>query len=546
MAPSIFNDNFLLRLPPATAVLLLSAAFGLSNGYALPRQTKTVALHELNVVPFPPAPTEPPISFEELVRRQSDNTICGYIGGNRNLPATCSAGSHCVLEQEHGVVGCCPNGVTCSTGVFTGCVDGNSGPQNEVNPYVYTCQGSNMCYRNQFDGGFYQYGCGTSTGMGTTVQTSAAGASSLNLQATSVPLTASPSSLSEPTTIGSSTPASTTGSSSRVSTASVSSVTSSASSSTTDSVSSSSLSGSTSSSESTSSTDSTFSSHSTTPPPTTSTSPISSSDTTAVAATSSSTVTPAPSTNNNNTDDNNVGAIVGGSVSGAVVLVALIAAALYLRKRSNARQGPGPTPPSAPTMEYISPIKSHGAAFAPLPAWQEEDPEHPNPRARTPPYNSAHNGPWQPGMAVAHTHDNSNGHGHHHHGISQPLRYHAGTGLTPVAEEEQHQQLQPSWYDDPSPPPTPREIDEFSRAYSSAGIGQDDSSDSSGDSSDRQPLTANPAESARSSPEGSGSLASSGAAAQSPPSSSGGGASRGANRPLWQQNRQQARNLMWL
>ncbi|KAI1079117.1 hypothetical protein F5B20DRAFT_179565 [Whalleya microplaca] len=537
MARSIFNDTF-LRLPPATAVLLLSAAFGLSNGYALPRQTSTVAFHELNVVPFPPAPTEAPISLRELLRRQSDNTICGYIGGNSDIPATCSAGSHCVLDQDHGVVGCCPNGVTCTTGIFTGCVDWGSGAQTEVNPYVYTCQGSDVCYRNQFAGGFYQFGCGASTDMGTIVQTSIDGASSLVLEETSVPLTATPSSLSEPTTVGSS-PTSTIGSSTgSVSTGSVTSATSSASStgslssessSTSSSTGSSSSTASTSESTSSSASTSSSSSSSTSSSSTTSTSRTSSttttstsstsSDSTAADATSSSTATAAPATNSN-ADNDNTGAIVGGSVSGAAVLVAIIAAALYLRKRNNDRHGPGPKPPAPPTTEYISPIKSHGAAFAPLPGWHEEDQQR---GRQSPPSPYDQPGyPHQPWQAVTNPSPA--------HGYTQPLRYHpansmngagiVGTGLAPVAEEQYDGSI--------SSHGGGNELDEFARAYSSAGIGQQDD--------DRQPLTVmNPDE-----------QLSSGSASRSESPGARSPSGRRGSRPLWQQNRQQTRNLMWL
>lgn len=126
-------------------------------------------------------------------------------------------------------------------------------------------------------------------------------------------------------------------------------------------------------------------------------------------------------------------------------------------------------------------------------------------------------------------------------GFSQPLRYHpptvrlvppmgVGTGLTPVAEEENPHDQDSDRESDPSiissQGPTPTEIDDFSRAYMSAGIGTQELEE------DRQPLTDGGAlRSGAESPGGS----------QSPPRGNGMG-----NRPLWQQNRQQGRNLMWV
>ncbi|CAK7564855.1 MAG: hypothetical protein SEPTF4163_002758 [Sporothrix epigloea] len=119
------------------------------------------------------------------------NTICGYIGGNPELPATCSAGSHCVLDSEHSAVGCCPNGVdTCTSGVFTGCVDGNSGVgTTEVNPYVYTCRTGSVCYKNTFPGGYFQYGCGSASTMGQSVAAVASGKPTLTISSERVSFT---------------------------------------------------------------------------------------------------------------------------------------------------------------------------------------------------------------------------------------------------------------------------------------------------------------------------------------------------------------------
>ncbi|KAI1176805.1 hypothetical protein F4777DRAFT_243899 [Nemania sp. FL0916] len=536
--PSFHNIFF--RLPPATAALLVVAVFDRTNGHTLPRQTKVVEFHELDVIPFPPAPTAQPLSPFELQRRQ-ENTICGYLGGNSDLPATCSLGSHCVLDTANSVVGCCPNGDSCTTGVFTGCVDRNSDPQTEINPYVFTCQGADVCFKNNFAGGYFQYGCGTASALGTTVQTSADGASrALSIETMDISLTRSPSLLATPTTIGYVTSTETMSSSqigspstsvTSSSTSSSSSSTSSSASSTSSKTSSSHDQSTTSSGSSTSST--TSSSSSSSPAPTRSP--------TAVVPTPSSTEGSEPAKQRQS------GAIIGGVVGGAAAAISLVALVFFcLRKRNrNRRIGPGPTPAAPPTTHYTSPMESHGAAFAPLPSWHDEegspspafrDHSHPHPQPPDPygPLESARPGGPSSFHNYSHPHPpNPYGPlestlsapapvslGTPAHGYSQPMRYNGGYmsqpkgSLTPVAEEEQSLEREET---------QGREIDDFSQAYSSAVIGQLPDEDTE---EDRAPLRENP----QYAQDDDGS-----------PSRRSGG-----HRPLWQQNRQQTRNLMWL
>jgi hypothetical protein len=169
-------------------------------------------------------------------------------------------------------------------------VDANSGPQTEVNPYVFSCAGDNVCYMNVFDGGFSQYGCGTASDMAATVLNSASGVTAILTRPTvSVSYTQSISTLSEPTTLGT------------ITSSSTRTLTSSASSS--------------SSSESTTVLD-----------------PAATTDATAAAP-------PAPTDTGYRT-----GAIVGGTIGGLAVLIALVALAFFFLRRRNAnvRQGPGP------------------------------------------------------------------------------------------------------------------------------------------------------------------------------------------------------------
>ncbi|KAK4237346.1 hypothetical protein C8A03DRAFT_16113 [Achaetomium macrosporum] len=290
------RTDFFECLPRPTAVFLLSGILELTSAHALlkvPRQTPAPTItrpyRTLNVVSWPLQPTPPPGDPFALRRRQ-ENTVCGYIGGDSALPATCGAGSHCVLDAEHNVVGCCPDGApSCTAGVFTGCVDANSGPQTEVNPYVYSCTGANVCYKNVFDGGFSQFGCGTASDLAATVMNSASGITTVLIRPTvSVSYTQSISTLSEPTTLGTITSKS---SSSESSTSSVSSSSSSAS---------------------------------------------------TVVANSAATSSSAASASAGS--GSRTGAIVGGTIGGLAVLISLVALALFFLRRRNAnvRQGPGP------------------------------------------------------------------------------------------------------------------------------------------------------------------------------------------------------------
>ncbi|KAL2759892.1 hypothetical protein ACRALDRAFT_1079164 [Sodiomyces alcalophilus JCM 7366] len=327
------NDLRLLALPPATTLLVLSNLLAHTNAYALPRQTATIPHRELDaLLYYPPLPTTAPLSPFELQRRQQENTICGYVGGDPNFPATCSAGSHCVVAQGLGVIGCCPNGNgPCTAGIFTGCVDANSGPQTEVNPYMYTCTGSNVCYRNIFDGGNVQYGCGSASTIGGTVAAAASGRSDvLPIPSVSVSLTASPSLLSTATVLGtlslSSDIASSTSTTSTTTSATITA------------------------SQSTDST--TFTSSST------------DSSNSATASADASTEAPDASSSGG---VNRTGAIIGGSISGAAVLLGVLAVIFFWRrKRQNKREGPGPTK----TTQYVSPL-SGGPDFAPVAPSQE-------------------------------------------------------------------------------------------------------------------------------------------------------------------------------
>lgn len=203
-------------------------------------------------------------------------------------------------------------------------------------------------------------------------------------------------------------------------------------------------------------------------------------------------------------------------------------------------------------------MESHGAAFAPLPTWNDED-GSPPPALN----NHAHLYGSEPYVPLDRTRSTASSHYRTHsnphppdpygplestlaaptpanlaatHGYLQPLRYNSGYlptampppkgALTPVVEEDNTLEREES---------QGREIDDFSRAYSSAGIGQlpDEEFEE-----DRTPLRAhnnnyynNTNNNNTQDPQLDEELMSRRSA---------------GNRPLWQQNRQQSRNLMWL
>ncbi|KAF5240999.1 hypothetical protein FANTH_9325 [Fusarium anthophilum] len=302
------------RLPP---FLVISGVLNLATGHVLPQATKTVDFYELNVLPYPLAAT--PAPDDSLLLRRQFNTVCGYLGGDPGLPATCSAGSHCVVDVDHGAVGCCPDGGSCTSGVFTGCVDADSGPQTEVNPYVFTCRGSNSCYRNSYEGGFFQFGCGSTSGLATKVVATASGKSAIDLTSINVPLT-------QPK------PPQVQQQKSETSTASET--------------------------ESDTSTETTASE-------------------TADPSSTESGDSDAPDTDGKDNGSKNTGAIIGGTISGVAALAALIVLGIWLwkRKKGNTRQGPG----VKHQVQHIGPPLDNNHNFAPVPPMHETDKMAPPP-----------------------------------------------------------------------------------------------------------------------------------------------------------------------
>ncbi|KAK3352662.1 hypothetical protein B0T25DRAFT_500931 [Lasiosphaeria hispida] len=477
------------RLPPPTVAILLTSILDLTAAHILrpaPRGTQpattTVPFHALNVISWPVQPTPPPVaalSPLDLFRRQDDlNTVCGYIGGDSDLPATCSGGSHCVLDLEHNVVGCCPNGESkCTQGVYTGCVDGNSDPQTEVNPYVYTCGGGNVCYKNNFDGGFSQFGCGTASDLATTVLATASDLTgTLTRTSMSISFTATASSLSKPTTLGTKT-------TSRTST----------------------------SSKSTSTSPTTSSSGRPTGPPTGVPGGVA-----------------APGDSPGAPGSDRLGAIVGGTLAGIGVLIAILALAFFgirQRRRGNVRSGPdGAAPTFIPAPPNGGPP---GAGFTPL--HQDNESYETGMRPGTQPLSgnpvfstdltAGGPSPFAYQGAGTHTSYPPPGVGYVYPG-QFPAAFAAGGGIGPGGALIPGDQV-----------PLRREIDDFSQGFTAAlgRIGEEEedrdrvktATSSGGDTTG--------GEAVRQSGDG-----------DDEPSGAGG------VRPLWQQNRRQSRNLMWM
>ncbi|KAK3400029.1 hypothetical protein B0T20DRAFT_407638 [Sordaria brevicollis] len=507
------RTDFFHRLPPPTAILLLASLLDSTADahVALPPQpTVTVAHYALDVISWPLVlPTAAPLSPFDLTKRQAGNTICGYIGGLSALPATCSAGSHCVLDTAHQVIGCCPDGAaTCTSGVFTACVDGNSGPQSEVNPYVFTCTGRQVCYKNLFEGGASQFGCGTAIDQATSVYTTANGlAGAITHSQISVPLTRTASRLSTPTTLGvvSSTSASTSRTSSTES--------------------------STSTTESSSSTESSISSTSTT---------IASSST---ASTEPSKTPEAPP--GKDSTKARTGAIVGGTLGGIAALALLGALVFwFLRRKRNANSRTGPGRPGINGKYISSPTPGPNSGFAAV----SQDPDAYEtgpapgylaapPVAQTTPYNTSRDfsSDLNAGGPSPYAYTGAAGVA----GAAAPMAEVASPGHVrqnsyPPAEGYHYPGQFPAAYAggaasrksklEPDQVPLTREIDDFSQSFNQA-LGRIDEGGSS-------------METGRDSNIGGGAG-----------SDAGGGSNtvgNGMSRPLWQQNRRQSRNLMWM
>ncbi|KAK3378757.1 hypothetical protein B0T24DRAFT_139085 [Lasiosphaeria ovina] len=543
------RTDFFHRLPPPMAAFVLAALLDVTAAHViqpLPRHTQppttTVPHHAISAVSWPLLlPTAAPLDPLDLRRRQDTNTICGFLGGISALPATCSAGSHCVLDTQHSAVGCCPNGQeTCTAGVFTGCVDANSGPQTEVNPYVFTCLGSDVCYKNVFDGGFSQFGCGTASDLATTVLATASGITQVLVRPTlSVPFTDTVSTLSTPTTLG--TVASSFSTTTRPLTSS--SITAARSS----------------------------------PATTNQSSSTSSSSSTATTKTADPTAAPAAATSADRT-----GVIVGGTISGVAVLVAVIAVAVFFMRRrgSNVRSGPGSNSPAIG--KYISPPRPGPSTGFMAVAAQDSDAFETGggnasamlpPMATTPAFSSEITAGGPSPFAYA--------------GAAGVLSPSAGARATPGPPPLQPIVTSPSIYaaypsyppqDDPNryhypgqypaayagagsgrvepdQVPLTREIDDFSQGFQVAlgRIGEEDEdrlvqgTGNGGGRGGLDDLAVNEGNGVNGPPPaaaGTGATAAAGATGDNASTSD--ASYRGSVRPLWQQNRRQSRNLMWM
>jgi hypothetical protein len=115
----------IFAMPASSIILLFSVAFGTSNALPWTEPQKTNAYQADQ---WTPKPTGIPADPARLFKRSSvDVNVCGWIGGNSAQPAQCRSGSSCVHDTIHGYVGCCTTSGACTAGVYTSCVDGNSG-----------------------------------------------------------------------------------------------------------------------------------------------------------------------------------------------------------------------------------------------------------------------------------------------------------------------------------------------------------------------------------------------------------------------------------
>ncbi|POS82498.1 hypothetical protein EPUL_005709, partial [Erysiphe pulchra] len=108
-----------------------------------------------------------PTAKADLRKRGVDGSVCGWLGGQFNLPALCADTSSCIRDTEHKYVGCCGTLGSCTAGFYTSCIDegspGWSPPPSIQTNGIYTCAKNQECYRNTYAEDYYQFGCGKSS-----------------------------------------------------------------------------------------------------------------------------------------------------------------------------------------------------------------------------------------------------------------------------------------------------------------------------------------------------------------------------------------------
>ncbi|PVH71173.1 hypothetical protein DL98DRAFT_577500 [Cadophora sp. DSE1049] len=119
-----------------------------------------------------PAPTKEPHKL--IGRGVHPANLCGAQGPDHVL-AYCGSKSYCAWFTDIKVVGCCSSGGASCDALYTSCIDTRDDPpQGQSVPGAFTCgadmfrQSTELCYKNSFPDGYYQFGCG-STSIGESV-----------------------------------------------------------------------------------------------------------------------------------------------------------------------------------------------------------------------------------------------------------------------------------------------------------------------------------------------------------------------------------------
>lgn len=114
----------LFAMPSSSILLLFSIALGLTDAFpwAEAEPTATYVQHE-----WSPRTTLIPEDPAKLFKRDSVGVeTCGWVGGDESKPVTCGAGSSCIHDTAHALVGCCTTDGPCTNGVYSSCQDLNS------------------------------------------------------------------------------------------------------------------------------------------------------------------------------------------------------------------------------------------------------------------------------------------------------------------------------------------------------------------------------------------------------------------------------------
>ncbi|RDW80579.1 hypothetical protein BP5796_05277 [Coleophoma crateriformis] len=156
------SRSFSRSSPILRLLFLLSLAFTTATALPWPGPKPTSTYLADEWTPRPTS-TSSDVAAQLLKKASVPVEVCGWIGGDFASPAVCNAGSSCIHDTAHAVVGCCTTSGPCLSGVYTTCVDYNSVSQGTAGQSgILSCTGTSVCNQNTYMGNYHQYQCGAS------------------------------------------------------------------------------------------------------------------------------------------------------------------------------------------------------------------------------------------------------------------------------------------------------------------------------------------------------------------------------------------------